>query len=100
MDWIVWLFLIILAVCIFLIAVTLLSLPKLGDERANFIKTKAQSYAFGVVIVLLILEVVESIYLTIWSESSYSGLNPLTFLVSISVIYLISLLLFKKKYDA
>ncbi|MRI86445.1 hypothetical protein GIY09_11370 [Aerococcaceae bacterium WS4759] len=100
MDWIVWLFLIILAVCIFLIAVTLLSLPKLGDERANFIKTKAQSYAFGVVIVLLILEVLESIYLTIWSESSYSGLNPLTFLVSISVIYLISLLLFKKKYDA
>lgn len=100
MDWIVWLFLIILAVCIFLIAVTLLSLPKLGDERSNFIKTKAQSYAFGVVIILLILEVLESIYLTIWSESSYSGLNPLTFLVSISVIYLISLLLFKKKYDA
>ena len=98
MDWIVGLFLIVLTICIFLIVMTLMSLPKLGDERTNYIKMKAQSYTFTVVIGVLLLEIIESIYLTTWTDSSYEGMKPFSFLVTISVIYLISLLLSKKKY--
>ena len=97
MYWII-LSLIILAICLILIVTTLVSLPKLGDERTNYIKMKAQSYTFTVVIGVVLLEIIESIYLTIWTDSSYKGMNPFSFLVSISVIYLISLLLSKKKY--
>lgn len=98
MDWMVGLFLVILAICILLIVMTLASLPKLGDERTNYIKMKAQSYTFTVVIGVVLLEIIESIYLTSWTDSSYEGINPVSFLVAISVIYLISLLLSKKKY--
>ena len=97
MYWII-LSLIILAICLILIVTTLVSLPKLGDERTNYIKMKAQSYVFTVVIGVLLLEIIESIYLTAWTDSSYEGMNPFSFLVTISVIYLISLLLSKKKY--
>ena len=98
MSWIVGLFLVFLAICILLIVTTLVSLPKLGDERANYIKMKAQSYTFVVVIGVLLLEIIESIYVTTWTDSSYEGMKPFSFLVTISVIYLISLLLSKKKY--
>ena len=98
MDWMVGLFFIVLAISIFLIIITLGSLPKLGDERTIYIKMKAQSYTFTVVIGVLLLEIVESIYLTTWTDSSYKGINPFIFLPVISVIYLISLLLSKRKY--
>ena len=98
MDWIVGLFLFILTCCIFLIVMTLGSLPKLGDERTIYIKMKAQSYTFTVVIGILLLEILESIYLTTWTDSTYEGIKPFSFLVIISVIYLISLLVSKKKY--
>ena len=97
MYWII-LSLIILAICLILIVTTLVSLPKLGDERTNYIKMKAQSYVFTVVIGVLLLEIIKSIYLTAWTDSSYEGMNPFSFLVTISVLYLISLLLSKKKY--
>lgn len=98
MNWIVGLFLIILAICLLLIVTTLVSLPKLGDERANHIKMRAQSYTFVVVIGVLLFEIINSIYITTWTDSSYDGMKPFSFLVTISVIYLISLLLSKKKY--
>ena len=97
MYWII-LSLIILAICLILIVTTLVSLPKLGDERTNYIKMKAQSYVFTVVIGVLLLEIIKSIYLTAWTDSSYEGMNPFSVLVTISVIYLISLLFSKKKY--
>jgi hypothetical protein len=98
MDWIVVLFFAVLAICVLLIVVTLTSLPKLGDERKNFIKMKAQSYAFTVVIGLALIEIVESIYLSLWTDGYYDGINPFTFLIVISVVYLISLLFLKRKY--
>ena len=97
MYWII-LSLIILAICLILILTTLVSLPKLGDERTIYIKMKAQSYTFTVVIGVLLLEIIESIYLTIWTDSSYEGINPFIFLPVISVVYLISLLSSKRKY--
>jgi len=98
MDWIVFLFFAVLAICVLLIVITLASLPKLGDERKNFIKMKAQSYAFTIVIGLVLIEIIESVYVTFWTNGPYEGMNPYIFLVVISAIYLISLLFSKKKY--
>jgi len=99
MDWlIITVFFTILVICAVVIVLTLASLPKLGDERKNFIKMKAQSNAFAVVIGLVLIEIGESIYKEVWSNGSYEGINPFSFIVAISVIYLISLLYSKKKY--
>ncbi|KIL74802.1 hypothetical protein [Bacillus badius] len=98
MDWTIIFFFSFLAICVLLIVITLASLPKLGDERKNFIKMKAQSYAFTIVIGLLLIEIVKVAYLTFWTDGSYEGMDPFTFLVAISVVYLISLLVSKKKY--
>lgn len=98
MDWIVIVFLSVLAICILLIVMTLASLPQLGDERKNFIKMKAQSYTFVVVIFYLLIKVIESIYVTYWTDDSFKGMNPLILLIVISIIYLVTLLYTKKRY--
>ncbi len=98
MDMAVVLFIAFLGICSLLILMTLVSLPKLGDERKVFIKLKAQSYTFTVVIGIALLEIIELLYLTTYKDSHYDGMNPFTFLVSISVIYLSALLFSKKKY--
>jgi len=98
MDWfILVLFLSVLGISLILISVTLISLPQLGDERKNLIKMKAQSYTFVGVIGYALIEMVKNIYVT-WKNGSVEGINPFTFLVTISIVYLISLLFFKKKY--
>ncbi|WMT28095.1 hypothetical protein RE735_13275 [Bacillus aerius] len=73
-----------------------------GDERKRFIYSKAQSYAFMVVIGMLLLEVAESIFLTIQGNNSDQGfgISPIMFLAVISVIYLVTLLIYRKKYGA
>ncbi|NLB89354.1 MAG: hypothetical protein GX790_09075 [Syntrophomonadaceae bacterium] len=98
MDGMVIVFFSILAICLLLIIITLASLPQLGDERRNFIKMKAQSYTFGVVIVYMLIRVAESIYVTYWTDNSFEGIDPLIFLVVISIIYLTALLFTKKRY--
>ncbi|RWZ58678.1 hypothetical protein EQV77_06850 [Halobacillus fulvus] len=71
-----------------------------GDERRQFIISKAHSYAFIVAVGILIFEVVESIYLTFEGNASYngSGISPIMFLTVISIIYLTTLLIYRKKY--
>ncbi|WP_110926114.1 hypothetical protein [Bacillus massiliglaciei] len=102
MDWVKIVYGVILLVCGILIFVA--SFSKKGDERRNFINTKAQSYAFIVVIGMLILEVAQSIYQNIQGNSSYNdngngnGISPIMFLTVISVIYLVTLLIYRKKY--
>ena len=98
MDSILILFIAILVICIVLIIITLASLPQLGDERKQFIKMKAQSFTFSVVIVLLVYEIAKSIYVTIRGNSIYTGFSPFSFLLAISIVYLVTLLIFKKKY--
>lgn len=98
MDWIIIAFFSILAICLLLIVMTLASLPQLGDERKNFIKMKAQSYTFGVVIFYQLIRVAELIYVTYWTDNSFEGDSPLIFLVVISIIYLITLLFMKKRH--
>ncbi|WP_281215395.1 hypothetical protein [Bacillus altitudinis] len=71
-----------------------------GDERKRFIYSKAQSYAFMVVIGMLLLEVAKSIFLTTQGNNSDKGfgISPIMFLTVISVIYLVTLLIYRKKY--
>ena len=98
MDWILISFFGFLAISLILIIITLVSLPKLGDERKKIIKMEAQSYAFTVVIGYTLIEIGRNIYRTFWGDGSYVGINPFVFLVVISVVYLVSLLFSKKKY--
>src|SRR5699024_10555423 len=93
------LFIIALIVSIILIVVTLVSLPPLGDERKNLIQMKVQSYTFAIVILYMIKEIYKKAYINIGLDGSYKGINPFTFLLTISIIYLISLLFFKKRYS-
>ncbi|WP_019743446.1 hypothetical protein [Bacillus altitudinis] len=71
-----------------------------GDERKRFIYSKAQSYAFMVVIGMLLLEVAQSIFLTTQGNHPDKGfgISPIMFLTVISVIYLVTLLIYRKKY--
>lgn len=98
MDWIFIIFCLILIIFVVLIGITLVSLPKLGDERKNLIKMKAQSFTFTTIIGYALIEIGENIYRTTWGGGSYQGINPFTFLVTFSIAYLLSLLFFKKKY--
>lgn len=96
MDWIVITVLfIILGLSAILIIGTLVSLPQVGDERKNLIKMKAQSYTFAVAMGYVLIQLFKNIY-----NGSNEGINPFTFLITISIIYLISLLFFRKKYGS
>lgn len=99
MDWIIWAVLFsILGISAILIIVTLVSLPQLGDERKDFIKMKAQSFTFAIIIGYALIELFKKIYINIWKNGSYEGINPIIFLITTSIIYLISLLFFRKKH--
>ena len=70
MDWIIWAVLFsILGICAILIIVTLISLPQLGDERKNFIKMKAQSFTFAIVIGYVLIQLFKKIYINIYMDS-------------------------------
>lgn len=95
MDWVKIVYAVILLVCGILILVA--TSTQKGDERRKFINMKAQSYAFIVVMGVLILEVAQSIYLT-FQGNTRNGISPLVFLSVISIIYLLTLLIYRKKY--
>ena len=95
MDWVKIAYSVILLICGILIVAASL---KKGDERKRFIHMKAQSYAFIVVIGMLILEVGKSIYLTIEGNHSDNGFSPIMFLSVISIIYVVTLLIYRRKY--
>lgn len=88
----------LLGISFLLIIVTLLSLLQLGDERKDMIKMKAQSSTFTVIIAYALIEFGGNVYRTVWGSGSYEGINPFIFLVTFSLMYLMSLLFFKKKY--
>ncbi|AYC28491.1 hypothetical protein [Paenisporosarcina cavernae] len=70
------------------------------DERRKFINSKAHSYAFIVVIGMLLLEVVQSLYFQFQGDisSTGNGISPLVFLSVVSIIYVLTLLFYKKSY--
>lgn len=62
------------------------------------IKQKAQSDTFAIVIGVLVLDVIESIYVTFNTTETYTGTHPIILLTIVSIAYLIALLFAKKKY--
>lgn len=82
------------------VVIFVMSLLKRNDERKKFINGKAQSYAFGVVVGILLFEVGQAIYFTLQGSTTSvgSGISPLMFLTVISVIYLLTLLVYRNKY--
>ncbi|MDA1474907.1 hypothetical protein [Bacillus changyiensis] len=98
MDWVKIVYSVILLVCG--ISIFIATFSQKGDERRKFINKKAQSYVFMVVFGTLMLEVAQSIYLTIQGHTSYNSysISPIMFLTVISIIYLVTLLIYRKKY--
>lgn len=97
-NWPVILFFVVLALSLLAIVLTLISLPKLGDERSNFVKLKAQSYTFMIVVGVTVLDILESIYITFRTTNEYTPTHPFILLTVISFVYLLALLSAKKKY--
>lgn len=88
----------LIALSVVLILFTLSTLPQLGDERKNFIKMKAQSYSFAVVIGMFVYEMGKKVYSVFWGNNNYEGISPFASLISICIIYLLTLLYYKRKY--
>ncbi|PSL42987.1 hypothetical protein B0H94_11270 [Salsuginibacillus halophilus] len=98
MDWIMISLLGLLVINITLIIIVLTTLPHHGDERKKLIKMKSQSFTFTVVIGLFIYEMGKSMYIQLWGDGTYGGMSPHSYLTSISLIYLITLLYWRRKY--
>lgn len=72
-------------------------IAKKGDERKEFIMGKASYQTFCVTIGILLINCFESVY------KSFNGIqsetiNPFIFLSSISLIFLINLIIVNKRY--
>jgi len=101
MDWVfLVLFFGFLFVIVALIGMLLFSLAKQGDERKNFIKSKAMSYTFTVIVGFLLIEISFTIYNASVKGIASDGINPFIFLVVISVVYFVNLLYNKRRYGS
>ena len=98
MDWFKLVYLVILLVCGILVFIAPFS--KKGDERREYINAKARTYAFTVVIGMLTIDIARAIYLTIQGSTSYqsAGSSPISFLSVTLIIYLITVVVYGKKY--
>ncbi|MBK3493689.1 hypothetical protein JFL43_02200 [Viridibacillus sp. YIM B01967] len=98
MDLFLIIFLGIILCLLITIGLLLLSLAKQGDERKSFIKEKSMCQTFLIMVCFLIFKIGESLYLTFVRAGEVVGINPLIFLTEISIVFLISLILNKKRY--
>ena len=90
----------IILLMVVLIGLLLSSLAKQGDERKQLIKTKSMFQTFAIVIGILIFKSGEFVYVDIWKGQEAEGMNPFSFLVTISILYLITLQINKKKHGS
>jgi ABC-type xylose transport system permease subunit len=92
-HWLGWVVISIFLTSILLIVFMLFSLSRRGDEREQFIKTKAMSTTFIWTVVILVAEAVRVLF-----ASHNNGTNPVWILMFVSLIFLVSLVVYKKKY--
>lgn len=85
-------------VLLLLITTLIVYLFKKGDERKQFIKMKAASATFLVVILYLILEIFSVIYHMTITHKKYEMMNPLVTLITFCILYFVALFFFKRKY--
>lgn len=98
MDIFVVIFLSLIVLSIGIIIFTLYSMTKRQDERQDFIKSKAMTYTFSVVIGLLVIEIGVDVYGSFTEHESNLGINPYIFLFTICIVYLVSLLFYSRKH--
>jgi len=92
LTWFSWVFVSLYAVLLALIVTVLVSLKKRGDERSQWIKTKAMSAAFIGSVLILLFESARSM------AGGDAETNPLLVLAAVSFIYFVALLVYKRKY--
>ncbi|PYZ96767.1 hypothetical protein CR205_13850 [Alteribacter lacisalsi] len=80
------------------ILITLVTLPNTGDERKRLIRTKAQSYAFTIIVAVLLFDAARELYSIFTADSHFDGYSSFTLLGSASFIYLCALLYFRRRY--
>lgn len=97
MNWSIMLFGGFVIIITLLIILILSFLAKGGDERKQLIQMKAMSLTFMVTIGLLVLNIFESIY-NMFYNAVYEGINPFVFLTVVLFNYLVSLLIYKRKF--
>lgn len=90
----VWGFLIFLLALIILDLAMIISLIRTGDERRQLIVWKASTFTLLVVVLGLVFDIVESI---VKSESML--INPFIKLSVTAMVYLLTLLYYKRKYS-
>lgn len=98
MDWVLILFFGGLLCMVVAISSLLISLAKQGDERKNFIKSKAISQTFLIMVGVLVIEIGKSLYTGFVKGAKIEGLSPFILLFVLSIVFLASLLINKKKY--
>lgn len=90
-------FLIICVSCFIAIIGVIASIIKQNDERAEFIIQKTCTNTLCIMFVYLIFCVVEQSYNGL-NNAEIDGINPFIQLSILSIVYLIQLVYFKKKY--
>ncbi|MBS6954925.1 MAG: hypothetical protein KH230_17040 [Enterocloster asparagiformis] len=88
----------VLLLCLMAIIIMFISLGKQGDERRKLIVEKASAGTFAVTVGYILICVIESLIKSVAHHMSADGMNPFIALAVISVIYIIQLMFFKKKY--
>lgn len=91
-----WIIIFILVALISMIVFMLYSLAKQGDERKRLIKTKTMSTTFLWTIAILIEEVIRMLIKN--DPNNPNITNPLLVLMTVSIIFFVSLIIYKKKY--
>ena len=87
------LFLVLLLALIVLDIAMVVSLARSGDERRNLIVWKASSYTLLGTAGSLILNIIEN-----FVRAEYMSVNPFTMLGTMSIMYFVLLLFFRRKY--
>lgn len=94
MDWIFILFIGVFAVLLLLIVVFLFSLSKQGDERFDYVKTKAMANAF----LATVGAVIGRLCYAVFTDNQINAIIAnLSLLIVIAIIFLISLIWHGKK---
>lgn len=97
MDWLFFGFVAVLVLLVLLIVVFLFFLSKQGDERFEHVKTKAMANSFGVTAGALVVKLCYAI-LNSSAQPMNGTLSNLSWLITIAIIFLISLVWQKRKY--
>lgn len=88
-----------LIVTVAVIIFMFVSLAKQGDERRKKIVETASTSTLFATVFYLLFSIIENIYKVVSRKDlSPEGMNPFIVLTVVSVIYVISLIYYKKKY--